>query len=115
MVKTLKFIFYIVLLFFAFFSGVKYSEQVRGLSDWLFEAKEQEVDFEEIKNNIRKDELQDSLQEKTDETFAEPTASPTPTVVTPAQIEENKEVKGKAIENKIQDENKPVSTIPNSK
>lgn len=53
MLIPIKFIFYVGLLIFAFFSGVKYSEQARGTANWLFEAKEQEIDFKEIEKDLR--------------------------------------------------------------
>lgn len=76
MVKTIKFILCVVALFFAFFSGVKYSEEVKNMSGWIFEAKEKEVDFQEIQENIRKSETQDSLEEKEDLSAQSPSIDP---------------------------------------
>ena len=51
MIVPIKLIFYFALLLFAFFSGVKYSDQVKSAVYWLFEEKEQEIDFPEIDEN----------------------------------------------------------------
>jgi hypothetical protein len=53
MIKLIKFIFYVALLAAVFFTGVKYSEKTREMADWLFEAKEQEIDIKEIKKDIK--------------------------------------------------------------
>lgn len=51
MIKLLKLILGAVLLFLVFLLGVRYSEPTKNLSNWLFEAKEQEIEFEEIQEN----------------------------------------------------------------
>ena len=53
MIKLIKFIFYIGLLLFAFISGVKYSTQTKQIANWLFETKEQEVDFDKTKGTSK--------------------------------------------------------------
>lgn len=53
MIRIIKLIFYIALLIFAFFSGVNYSDEVKGISNWLFEEKSQEIDYKEIENDYK--------------------------------------------------------------
>ena len=45
MTKVAEAIVVITLLIFSFFIGVKYSDSVKGHAGWLFETKEEEVEF----------------------------------------------------------------------
>ncbi len=66
MIISIKLIFYVVLLAFAFLSGVRYSEQTRGVANWLFEAKEQEIPFHEIKKDIKNNDEGETLNQEVD-------------------------------------------------
>jgi hypothetical protein len=49
MIKTIELILVAVLLIFAFFAGVKYSESVKSHASWLFESKgEEEVELPDL-------------------------------------------------------------------
>ena len=48
MVKFLKIIFCAFLLLAAFFAGVRYSDPVKEIGNWLFESKSEEIDFENL-------------------------------------------------------------------
>lgn len=45
MIRLIETIVVLTLLSFSFFAGVKYSDQVKEFSNWLFEAKEVEEDI----------------------------------------------------------------------
>ena len=48
MIKAVEFIVVLILLIFAFLSGVKYSESVKSRASWLFENKEEEVELPDL-------------------------------------------------------------------
>jgi len=48
MIKAIEVIVVLVLLFFAFAVGVKYSESVKSHASWLFENKEEEVELPDL-------------------------------------------------------------------
>lgn len=50
MIKFIELIIVLALLIFSFFTGVKYSDQVKERASWLFEAKEEEIELPEIKD-----------------------------------------------------------------
>ena len=52
MMKLLKIILCAIFLFLAFLLGVRYSEPTKNLSNWIFEAKEKEIEFEELKEDV---------------------------------------------------------------
>jgi len=49
MIKLLKIILCAIVLFLAFLLGVRYSEPTKNFSNWIFEDKPQEIEFDEIK------------------------------------------------------------------
>ena len=53
MIKLIKLIFCAILLFLSFLLGVRYSENTRNLSNWIFETKEKEINLDEIKEDIK--------------------------------------------------------------
>lgn len=50
MIKVIELIIVLALLIFSFFTGVKYSDQVKERASWLFETKEEEIELPEIKD-----------------------------------------------------------------
>ena len=52
MFTLIKLIFYCALLIFTFLGGVKYSDEVKEVAHWIFEEKEEEISFREIKNDL---------------------------------------------------------------
>jgi len=48
MIKIIEAIVVLALLLFAFFIGVKYSDQVKERAGWLFETKEEEIELPNI-------------------------------------------------------------------
>jgi hypothetical protein len=50
MIKAIEFIIVLVLLVFAFFAGVKYSDSVKSHASWLFENKSEEVELPDLSN-----------------------------------------------------------------
>ena len=50
MIKFIELIIVLALLIFSFFTGVKYSDQVKERASWLFETKEEEIELPEIKD-----------------------------------------------------------------
>lgn len=50
MIKVIELVIVLALLIFSFFTGVKYSDQVKERASWLFETKEEEIELPEIKD-----------------------------------------------------------------
>jgi hypothetical protein len=48
MTKTVKLILALILLIFAFITGVRYSDAIKGHASWLFETKEEEVELPDL-------------------------------------------------------------------
>jgi hypothetical protein len=53
MFTLIKLIFYCALLIFTFLGGVKYSDEAKEVANWVFEEKEEEISFKEIKNDLK--------------------------------------------------------------
>lgn len=67
MIKLIKLIFYVILLFISFLFGVKYSQEVRVLSEWLFEIKGEEIKFDVIEKDVKKGKNYIILDEESNE------------------------------------------------
>jgi hypothetical protein len=59
MVKLVEIIIFLGLLMASFFAGVKYSDNVRDASEWLFEEKEKEIEIEDIEDDIIENKITD--------------------------------------------------------
>jgi hypothetical protein len=48
MTKVIELIVVLVLLVFAFFAGVKYSDSVKSHASWIFESKDEEIELPDL-------------------------------------------------------------------
>jgi hypothetical protein len=53
MIRLIKLIFYVASLLVVYFSGVKYSGETKEIANWLFEAKEKEIELNKIHQDIK--------------------------------------------------------------
>ena len=80
MIKSVELIVVLVLLVFAFFAGVKYSDSVKSHAGWIFENKDEDVELpdlsDETVNEVGTAVEEKNIEDNTDQMVAPQDSTP---------------------------------------